>query len=225
MYSFLVLMLFLLCGNLISQDAAEMLDRVYGQDPVLYNGEKYSYFLPPGTGGNQFIFSPDFFTGDLTIKGKRFEGVTLNYDLYNQQLLLQYANETGTSEIIEVSKAWLASFRLGNMEFKYLSFVDGPRFYQVLGNGPICILYYWRKDLKLDASYGAEYHTFSPPVRSQYVLIDNKLKPFRNKQTLIALFDSGLKPEIRDYIRLHKVKLKKASDTTMTELINYISNL
>jgi hypothetical protein len=225
MYSLLVLMLFPISEKLISQDAISPLDRVYNLDPLLYNGKKYSYFLPPGTGGNQFLFSPDFFTGDVTIKGRRFDRVTLNYDIYNQQLLLQYTNETGSFEIIEISKTWLESFRLGDMEFKYTSFEEGPRFYQVLGNGPICILYYWRKDLKLDASYGAEYHTFTPPIRSRFVLIDNKLRPFTNKRSLISTFDPGLQPQIRNYIRHNKIRLKNASDRAITEMINYIGNL
>ena len=224
-HSLLILLLFSISGKLVSQDVTVDYDHVYGLDPLLYNGKKYSYFLPPGTGGNQFIFSPDFFTGDITIKGERFEGITLNYDIYNQQLLLKFADETGAFDIIEISKAWLESFRVGNMDFKYLSLADVPRFYQVLGNGPVFILYYWQKGLKLDVSYEASNHTFTPPQKTRYVLKDNKLQPFSNKRSLIAVFDPGLKPEIKDYIHRNKIKLNKASDGTMTELINYIGNL
>jgi hypothetical protein len=225
MHSFLLVVLFFFSGKVMSQDVAQVLDHVYGLDPLLYNGKKYSYFLPPGTGGNQFVFSPDFFPGEVTIKGERFKGINLNYDIYNQQLLLQYTNETGTSDIIEISKAWLESFRLGDMEFKYLTFSDGPRYYQVIGNGPVYILFYWRKDLKLDVSYSGGHHTFTPPIRNQYVLINNDLHPFRNKRSLIAIFDPGLKQQIRNYIHHNKIKLKKASDKKMAELINYIGNL
>jgi hypothetical protein len=225
MRSLLVIILLSFSGKLISQDAAKELDRVYGLDQLLYNGKKYAYFLPPGTGGNQFLFSPDYFIGEVTIKGKSFEGITLNYDIFNQQLLLQYANETGALNIIEVSKAWLESFRLGNMNFQYLNFDNGPRFYQVLGDGPFFILYYWRKDLKLDAAYGATYYTFTPTMKSTYVIIGDKLQPFRNKRSLISLFDPGHKPEIKNYMRRNRIKVKKASDQTMTGLINYIGKL
>jgi hypothetical protein len=224
-HPFFLLLIFFLSGRLMSQDVAAGYDRVYGLDPVLYNGKKYSYFLPPGTGGNQFIFSPDFFTGDVTIKGELFKAVTLNYDIYNQQLLLKYVDETGAFDIIIISNAWLEGFHLGDMEFKYLSLADGPRYYQVIGNGHFRILYYRRKDLKLDVSYGGSHHTFTPPVKSQYVLIEGRLQPFSNKRSLIAIFDPGLKPQIKNYFHINKIKLKKASDKTMTELINYIGNL
>jgi len=225
MRSFLVIFLFLFSGNLISQDAVMQLDRVYGLDPLLYNGKQYSYFLPAGTGGNQFLSSGEFTKGDMVIRGIRFLDISLNYDIYNQQLLLTYANETGSFNIIEISKAWLESFRLENLEFRCLSYDNEPHFYQVLGDGPFFIMYYWRKDLKLDATYGAKNFTFTPAMKKKYVLIGDKLRPFSNKQSLVSLFDMQHKPEINNYIQLNRIKIKKASDETMTKLINYISNL
>jgi hypothetical protein len=223
--SLLVILLFILSGRLISQDVALDMGRVYGLDPLLYNGKKYSYFMPHGTGGNQFLTSTDYYYGEVTIRGKRFEGVSLNYDIYNQQLLLQYMNESGAGEIIEISKAWLESFRLDNMLFRYLSFEDGPRFYQVLGEGPLFILYYYRKDLKLDYANGTSNFAFTPPKKSRFVLIKDKFGQFGNNRGFVSLFDPSVKTAIRGYIRDKGINVKKASDQTMTELINYIGNL
>jgi hypothetical protein len=223
--SFLVILLFILFGRLTSQDVALDMDRVYGLDPLLYNGKKYSYFLPHGTGGNQFLLSADYHIGEVAIRGKKFEGVSINYDIYNQQLLLQYINESGAIDIIMISKAWLESFRVDNMLFRYLSLNDGPRFYQVLGEGPFFILYYCRKDLKLDYANGTSNFTFSKPRISRYVLINDDIYPFGNTRGLVSIFDPALKNRIREYIRDNGINLKKASDKTMTELINYIGNL
>jgi len=221
MRSLIVIILLIFQGKLVSQD----MDRVYGPDPLLYNGKKYSYFLPRGTGGNQFLISTDYINGEVTIKGKRFEGVSLNYDIYNQQLLLQYTNESGAIDIIEISKAWLESFRLDNLLFRYLNLDNGAKFYQVLGNGPFLMLYYYRKDLKLDYANGTQIFAFSSPSKSRYVLISNKLHPFGNARGLVSLFDPAHRSGIRNYIRDNGIKVKKASDQTMTELINYIGNL
>jgi len=221
----LVIILIFFAAKLFAQDTFLEIDRVYGPDPWLYNGKKYIYFLPPGTYGNQFLISPDYFTGEVTLRGKRFEGVSLNYDIFNQKLLLQYADESGALIIIEVSDAWIENFRLGTMFFQYLSFDEGPQFYQVLGDDPLMILYFWRKEFKLDAYSGSSNFAFSPPIRSSFVLIGDKLQPFRNKRGLITLFEPGKKQEIRNYIRQNRIKVKKASDQVMTELINYIGNL
>ena len=212
-------------GNLISQDAFLEMDRVYGLDPLLYNGKKYIYFLPDGTGGNPFLSSAEFIKGDVVIKGVRFPDILLNYDIYNQQLLLQYLDETGAPQIIEVSKAWLESFRLGDLEFKCVIDDKETRFFQALGDGPYQILYSWRKNFKLINSTGPSYYSFSLPIRTRYVMIDGELHNFKSKGSFIKIFDPSHQLEIRNYIQRNKINLKHASDQIMTDLINYTGNL
>lgn len=219
-----VIILFLSSVNLKSQDCANEMDRVYGLDPLLYNGKLYSYFLPSGTGGNQFLSSVEFIKGDVVIRGVRYTDISLNYDIYNQQLLLQYVNETGALSIVEVSMAWLESFRLGDLEFRCLNPGNGQRFYQVLGDGPLFILYHWNKDLKLGATYGNKNFIFTPAIKFKYVLTGENIRSFRGKRSLISITGQGHKQEIKNYIHVNRIKMKDASDETMTGLINYISN-
>jgi len=177
-----------------------------------------------GTKGDQFLLSPDFIAASVTLRGKCYQDVALNYDLFNQQLLLRYEDGMGALNIIEESKSWINGFRLGNMNFECLNLEHEPRFYQVLGEGPIRILYYWRKNLDLHVTTGSSDYTFTSAVRDSYVLLDGKLKPFRTKRSLIRLFDPGHRVEIRSYLRKNKINLKKASDNAISEMITYIGN-
>ncbi len=137
MCSLLLIILFSISGTLISQNAVKVLDRVYGLDQTLYNGKKYNYSVPSSTKGHQYLISPDYIAGSVTLRGKCYQDINLNYDIFNQQLLLQYEDEKGVLNIIEVSKAWLKSFRRGNLNFEFLSLEKEPRFYQVLGEGQV----------------------------------------------------------------------------------------
>ncbi len=221
----LLSLFFSFSGTLISQDAAAILDHLYGLDQTLYNGKKYNYFLPPGTNGHQYLLSPDYVAGSVTIRGKCYQNITLNYDIFNQQLLLQYEDETGALSIIEVSKAWLKSFSLGSMNFEFLNLEQNPRLFQVLGESRVRILYYWRKNLNLDIAVGSSDFFFTNAVRDSYVLLDGKLIPLRTKRSLVRLFDPGQRQEIKSYLRKNKVNIKKASDQSMTETITFIDSL
>ena len=212
-------------GNLLSQEKAEEFDKVYGLDQLLYNGIKYTYFLPSGTGGNQYLISPDYIKGDLTIREKTFNDVMLNYDIYNQQLLLQYVTGTGALNVLEVSKAWLSSFKLGNMHFEYLDAGKESRFYQLLGDGPVRILYYWHKSLKLDMAYGTTNYTFSPAVKETFILLNDKIIPFGNKRGLLNIFEGEKRDKLKTYLSKYRIKLKKASDHMIAVLANYVSEL
>jgi len=223
--SLLIILLFSFSGKLISQDAAKILDKAYGLDQTLYNGKKYTFLAPPGTTGNQFLLSQLFSPGIVTVRGIRYANVSLNYDIFNQQLLLQYADEKSPLNILEVSKAWLQSFRMAGMNFELLSLQQEPQIYQVLGDGPVRILYFWRKNMSLNDIIGANNYVFTPTVRDSYVLINGQLKPYTSKRSLIKIFDSAKRGEIKNYLRKNKVRVKKASDKTMSEVINFIGNI
>jgi hypothetical protein len=215
----------LICTSAAAQDAGQEADRVYGLDQTLCNGKKYSYKAPAGTKGNPYFLSPIFLDGTVTLRGNCYREVFLNYDIYNQLLLLRYKDETGSATTIEVSKAWLTSFSLGEKHFEYLDLEKQPRFFQVMGSGPLRILYHWRKTLDVDVAIGTNYLLFSGAIRDPYVLMDGQLKPFNTKRSLIRLFDPSLKPEIKTYIRKNKVRMKKASDREMEALIMHIGKL
>jgi hypothetical protein len=225
MRSLLVIILIFFSGILLSQDVIKETDKVFGLDPLLYNGKKYSYFLPSGTGGHQFLFSPDYIMGSITIKGKTFNDISLNYDIFNQQLLLQYTSETGAVSIIEVSVAWLESFYLGDIRFEYLAPDNTPRICQVIGEGPCRVLYHWKKELKLDTGTNPVSYTFSLPRRDSFVSGEGAVKPYRGQGSFIALFPPEHKTVIKNYLRENKIKVNKASDQVMARLTEFIGEL
>lgn len=209
----------------MSQDGAMDLDHVYGLDQTLINGKKYTFIPPPGTKGDQFLISPVYMAGSVSLRGKCYEDQSLNYDIYNQQLLLQYANDNFPRNTIEVSAAWLQGFTLGHMKFELLHLEQEPHFYQVLGEGAVRILYYWRKNMDVEGAIGSVRLTFTRTVRDSFVHMEGQLKPFKTKRRLIRLFDPGHRSEIKNYLRKNKIKVKKASDHPMAELITFIGNL
>ena len=223
--SLLLISLLSLSGKLISQNSAKTLDQVYGLDQTLLNGKKYDYYPPYGYKGNQYLFSREYKIGSVTLKEEAYQDVLLNYDIYNQQLLLKYEDEKGARHILEVSRAWLTDFSIGDKNFEFLDLQQEPRFYQVLGEGPVRILYYWRKGLDLDIMVGSYVYVFSKAVRESFVLKEGQLKSFRSKQSLIRLFEPEHKQKIKSYLRKHKVKVKRAPDKVMAEMITFIGNI
>jgi hypothetical protein len=223
--SYLVMIIFSLPGTLKSQEAVKVLDAVYGLDQTLYNGKKYLYAPPPGTNGDQYLLSSLYSDGSVTLQGKCFQDVALNYDVYNQELLLLYADKNFPRNVIEVSKAWLTGFSLESMNFKLLTLEQEPRFYQVLGEDTVRILYFWRKNLGLNDAIGSANFIFKPSVRDSFIFMGGKLNAFWTKKSLIRIFDPQLRPQIKSYLRKNRVNVKKASDQQMTELIRFINTI
>lgn len=210
---------------LVSQDIAKESGKIYGLDPLLYNGRKYTYFIPAGAEGHPYLHSPEFIPGSVTIKGKTYRQLLLNYDIYHQELLLQFVNSAGAADIIEVSKAWLEGFALGSQQFEYLGTGNGPRFFQVAGTGNTRILFYHKKDFKLDASSNPATFRFVPARKEGFVTTGEGLFLFRNNRDFTGIFPLEKRADIKNYLRQHRINVKTASDTEITGLADFISKL
>jgi hypothetical protein len=210
----------------LAQSTAGNPDKIYGHDPLLYNGRIYSFFPPEGTGGNQYLNDEFDKQGSLKVRGVTFTNLALNYDIYNQLVVLEYKNNLGSTELIEVSAAWLEEFNLGGRHFEIKNGTDTTRrIFQVLGEGTEKILIFHRKDLKLDTRTASKDHFFADAIREMYVETGNKTLRFKNNRSFVSDFSLGRQDAVKKYLRKHKIRVKKASDYLMTELINYCNTL
>ena len=209
-----------------AQQSGIKTDDVYGSDPLLYNGRHYTFFLPSSTGGNQYFSGREFEIGSATIRGVTYNDLSLNYDIYNQHLILQYKNNIGATSLIIISDAWLESFSFKDINFEMISSSDTlKQIFQVLGVGPNRILYSWGKKLKLDNIQGSKNYIFSAATREMNVYTGKQILRFRNNKTFYSLFDPDKRIAIKGYLRKNNINVKQATDQTMTGLIYFCNSL
>ena len=99
------------------------------------------------------------------------------------------------------------------------------RAFQVLGSGTSRILYYWRKDLKLDSFYGAKNHIFSDAMKEMDISTDNRIMRYWNNKSFYSVFGVANSLAVKEYLRKRNINVKKANDKVMTELIYYCNSL
>jgi hypothetical protein len=212
--------------SVIAQQNFNIADPVYGSDPLIINGRYYSFFPSLRTEGNQYLADPGFDTGSVTIRGKTYSDLTLNYDIYNQQLLLKFRSTAGADNLIIISEAWLDRFSFRGMNFNLIHLQDtAKRIFQIVGSGPVTIGYKWKKDLKPDSFYGALHYSFSPPKKEMNILAGCQVVRYKNNRTFCAALDEKRRTAVREYLARHKINVKKATDSTMGEVIDYYNSM
>ncbi|HLP72230.1 MAG TPA: hypothetical protein VK155_04945 [Bacteroidales bacterium] len=216
---YLLLFLFLHCC--FARSAAQSSGIAINSDPVLVNGKIYVFHLPASTEGNQYLSGTEFVTGTLTLKGITYMGLQLNYDIYNQQLILKYKSMTGSGNRIIVSDAWMERFSMNSKDFIVIRKNGVKTIYQVFGDGKYQVLYHWTRKLELSHFHGATNSVFSKPRRVMYLFHDNSIFEFRNNKGFIALFDKGEGEKIRSYLQRNGISLREAADPTIAELVSF----
>jgi hypothetical protein len=200
-------------------------DPVYGYDPLLYNGRMYIFYMP-GTGGTQYLYN-DFDTkGSIRIRSVTYTNLSINYDIYNQQLILKYKDALGSPRLIEISFAWLESFTINNNKFEIYTEADSSkRIYQVLGSGDKKIMFYHQKELLLHNQQISGSYYFSKGTREKYVLNGTQKVKFNSNHGFISVFKPSEQELLKKYLRQQNINVKKANDFMLNELINYCKTL
>lgn len=208
-----------------AQQNFNIVDSLYGADPLLVNGRYYNFFPPPKTAGNQYLADSRFEQGSLTIRGETFSNLMLNYDIYNQHLLLAFRNNAGADNLIIISDAWLEKFSLGGKDFELISFQDTvKRIIQVIGSGPDRIGYIWKKNLEPDSFHGARYYSFSLPKKEMLYLFGDQIIRFSNNRTFYTALDDRKRKAVREYLEMHRINVRKASDRTMADVMDFCNS-
>lgn len=221
-FAFSFVLLVMGANNLISQDIFNDAEKAFGPDPLLYNGKKYSFFVPPATEGNQYLSDEKYSPGMIVIKGSEFNVTEINYDIYNQEILLRYLNETGGLNLIALSQSWIECFFMYDKRFELITLPGKPkRIFQVIRTGELGILIYWSKQLKLDMAYGSDKYVFSSPLKEFYIQMGDGFTEFKNNRTFTAAFGDEAQDNIRKYMKQHHINVKKSGDMLLSELINF----
>jgi hypothetical protein len=221
----LILLLFFI-NSISSQDRGPDPDGIYGPDPLLFNGRKYTFYVPKETSGQQYFAGPAFQSGSVTVKGVNFSADQLNYDIHNQQIVMKYESGAGVPYLLQLSKAWISAFSLGACRFELLNLPGRPQqICQVLDGGGLRILFCWSKTLDLDITHGSRKYVFSAPARQSYLFSGGQYSAFRNNKSFVALFRSEDQPALRKYMKSNKVNVRKSGDDKLTGLLNYCGDL
>ncbi|GEM_PF-332636 len=221
----IVLLLLLILSGIqltFSQQTETPFKGLYGLDQELYNGSRYIYFPPLQTGGHQFLHSESFNLGSIGLRGKLYTDLLLNFDIYNQQLVMRYINQLGAADQLVVSDAWLQSFSIKGMKFEYLQMPDSSwNIVQIIGEKPFEILVIWHKDLSLDTRHGATNHVFSKALKKTWLRNNELMQAFKNKRSFVKFFPKDFQSSLKKYMRKSHFSFKKASEESIDELLNF----
>ena len=192
----------------------------------MHNCRNYSFSLSYETVCHHFIHTKNYEPGYIVIRDEKFENILLNYDIYNQEVILKYQDIHGANNLIKLSKAWLRMFYLRNNEFVLMKTEDGQQgFFKVIGSESLKVLYSWQKKMSLSNVAGKSNYQFSEPVKTMYLFKNEEFFRFRNNKSFIAYFDPGKRDSIKKYLTENGINVKRVSDENMLNLITFCSHI
>jgi len=205
-----------------AQQLEQQLDKVYNIDPQLYNGKIFTDFYIGGFGGTQFFSGAEFQFGDLGLSNKVYKQQGLNYEVYQQKLLLSFKDKIKAEIIIEIPIEHIRFFYLKNTYFEVISWPDNSyKIFQVFGNDKNKIMIHWRRYLKSNSNAIANQRQFSELKKQIWVLKQGEYYSINNNKSFINLFDLDQQDAIKKWLKTNQIKLRNANDEKLQSLADY----
>lgn len=218
--------LFLGLPCLSAQNIKDQLDAVYGLSPILYNGKIYSDFYNKDVKGDPFLKSKSYSNGELRLRQGYFNGLDLNYDIYQQKVILQFASQNKAIRQIEVPLEHLIEFKIEEGLFQIFQQEDQSyKIYHIIGAKSTKIYLFWYKNLETIQASSSYKHEFTEAKREFHLLKEEQLIPINNNKNLRHCYPKKLQADIKKWMKTHGIKLQKANDGQLLELCQYLDSL
>jgi hypothetical protein len=208
-----------------SQKYAELVEWAYGQDQELVNGLQY-YNRHPGSLGNPYLLEGRVHQGNVSLRGKLYDGLWLKYDIYNQQVEVEYRTMIGAENQVILVSDRVDNFSIENYFFEKLKLEgEQEQFYQVLGEGRMVWYIRWEKKLEAVSGDSRYYEKYSSPRRSYLLELDASIHPFNNKKSFVQLFPKDIQKDMKKLIKNNNIKIRTTSTEQLELFILAASNL
>jgi hypothetical protein len=203
----------------------EIFDQLNGPDYNLLNGRQY--YLPNAGTSHPYFNTDRYRPGSLLLNGEVYDSVTINYDIHDQQVILQVPSwVSGLNNKIVLNRELIDCFKIEGKTFHLMSFPEtGTSFFQVLSSGEISCYLLWKKKLYRSSSSSNARLKYLKQSRSIYLQKEDQLFHVKKKSSFTSLFDEAYQKEIKGYLRQEKIRFRNVSDDTLGDLMNYCVEL
>jgi len=217
-----------LCGISHSLSDPKMYD-VFRQDTlldyqILFNGRIWRN-LYYRVKEDQFLFSPEFLPGSLTISGRSFKDINIKYDIYNDEIIIP----TNHGTLLQLNKEKVDSFNITFQDKSYhfskiredsLKGFNG--YLNVLYNGDTQLYVKYRKEISLLAVEG-KYDIFHQNHRI-YIIKDNIVCQVNTRRELYKILDE-YKLEIRSFVKNNRLSVSIKKPESIVPVIQHYDRL
>jgi len=191
-------------------------------DPVIQNGVYYTYPYYNSV-GHPFLDQKEFETGSVVFRDKTYEELSINFDLFNQQLILSREYD-GVLQMNLLATQFVSGFHLKGKQFILADFQGGAlEYYQVISETGIISCYYsWFKERReIRDSGNRSIYSFSEQKSKRYLLLDGQIYRYKNNKSFLKIFPDSSRAIIKAYLQDNQLLVLEASDQTMGSLIEY----
>ena len=203
----------------------EIFDYLNGPDYNLLNGRLSDF--PYSIDSHPYFNTDSYRYGSLLLNGEAYDSVLINYDINDQQVILELDGWiSGLNNKLVLNRELIDYFKIDGLTFRLISTPEtGTSFFQVISTGEISCYLHWTKNLyRSSTSVNARYK-YLKQSRRIYLQKGDQLFLVKNKSSFTRIFDEAYQEEIKGYLRREKIRFRNESDEKLGDLMDFCAGL
>jgi hypothetical protein len=204
---------------------SQLVKKGYGLDQDLVNGLQY-YNRHLYSTGHPYFQNDQIKKGSITIKGKIFYNVKLKFDIYSQNVELEYENISGGRNQVITIFDQVDAFTLGDFQFQKLIIEEGDeKYYQVISTACFTVYVFWEKGLLPLNGSTTHVEKFTDAKHSYLLDLAGELTPFNSRKDFSECFPEEDQKEIKRLLSRNQFKFRTAQVDQIVRNVEWVCNL
>ena len=202
----------------------ENFDHLNGPDYNLLNGRQFD--LPYSGISHPYLNADRYRPGCLLLNGEAYDSVTINYDIVDQQVILQSPDNSDQIIKVVLNRELIDQFKIDGLTFRLMSLPEtGSPFFQAVSSGDISCYLLWEKKLIRSTASGNTSYNYSKQSREIYIQTEGRLQLVNSRSSFTGIFDEAYRKQIKGYLHREKIRFRNASDEMLSDLMDFCAGL
>lgn len=203
----------------------EYYDKAYGLDELLYNGKIYAEDRDRPL-GNPFLDLPASSNATAIINGKAFHQLSILYDCYKQNFILEFQNSTGSKEKLLLQNELIDTIVIAQHVFiKNIHPDIKNTFIQLVHNEPFEVYFSWKKEKKFKTAGENAGYYFTKEKREVYCLKDTTIYRVKGRRDFVNLFPDSEKKTIHRKLKQEKISIRKINAMILRSFLTSLETI
>ncbi|WP_413670030.1 hypothetical protein ACEN9X_08885 [Mucilaginibacter sp. Mucisp86] len=198
-----------------------------------YTGRPYYLKTNSEIQGNPLL-TDNWMKGTVDFANGKTANAILNYNVYGDELLFKSPQDSSVQAFVDQVKSFsIKGVVLEGSDQTDITFSSGfpavddqttKTFYQVVGDGKVKLLRYYKKKILESTGFASQVATKTfITANSYYLFSDNKIAKIKPSQKTILPALNDKADKMQEYIKANKVDFK--SDVALAKLFSYYNSL
>jgi hypothetical protein len=202
-------------------------DNYFGKNLSLYTGKQYNDNYGQ-IGDHQFFLDDYWEQGSVVFDDQFYDSIYLKFDIYNDELLVEYFSDKGLAMTLVLQKTMISGFQLQGHTFIKLQVNSAATikagFYDQLVLGSNLSLYA-RRQKEIVRTSGSNTLKDDFVQKDKYFLLkDDSYYPVKNRGSVVHILEDH-KKEVKHFIKSNNLRFQTEKDRDFTIVARYYESL